>query len=68
MVEGGKKMDNVTSIERLWTVDDVSAYLCIPVETVRSWRKRGYGPPVKKMGKHLRFDPASVRRWATEAA
>jgi len=46
-----------------WTVDDVAAYLVVPVETLRTWRKRRYGPPAAKVGKHLRYDPAKVRAW-----
>ncbi|MFG1643811.1 helix-turn-helix transcriptional regulator [Amycolatopsis sp. NPDC049252] len=61
-------MDNVRHIERLWTLDDVAAFLHVSVETVRAWRKRGYGPPGRKMGKHLRYDPAVVREWFANAA
>ena len=61
-------MNNVHSIERLWTVDDVSDYLGVPVKTLYQWKWRGEGPPVKKIGRYLRYNPASVRAWATEAA
>lgn len=61
-------MTTVNDPEPLWTIHDVSAYLRIPVETLRAWRKRGYGPPTRKMGKHLRYAPAAVRRWAEREA
>ncbi|MFG1643623.1 helix-turn-helix domain-containing protein [Amycolatopsis sp. NPDC049252] len=61
-------MNNVHSIERLWSVEDVSDYLGVPVKTLYQWKWRGEGPPVKKIGRHLRYNPASVRAWATEAA
>ncbi|MDG6102355.1 helix-turn-helix domain-containing protein [Dactylosporangium aurantiacum] len=46
-----------------WTVDEVAAYLRVPVETLYTWRKRHYGPPAAKIGRHLRYDPADVRAW-----
>lgn len=30
--------------ERLWTVDDVAAYLGVPKQTLYQWRTRGYVP------------------------
>ncbi|MGW4461794.1 helix-turn-helix domain-containing protein [Micromonospora sp. NPDC004704] len=47
----------------LWSVEDVSAYLRIPVETLYRWRKVRYGPPAARVGRHLRYDPADVRSW-----
>lgn len=49
--------------EQLWDVDDVSAYLRIPVETLYRWRKQRTGPPAARVGRHLRYDPADVRAW-----
>ncbi|MFI1995722.1 helix-turn-helix domain-containing protein [Actinoplanes sp. NPDC020271] len=49
--------------EPRWTVDDVAAYLRVDKETVYTWRKRHYGPIGRKVGKHLRYDPAEVRAW-----
>ena len=57
-----------SSTDQLWTIDDVSRYLRIPVETLYQWRRKKLGPPACKMGKHLRYDPAEVRRWFTENA
>jgi hypothetical protein len=61
-------MDNVHSIDHLWTVEDVARYLAVPVETIRAWRKRDFGPRARKLGKHLRYDPVEVRSWFSEAA
>ncbi|WP_027344835.1 helix-turn-helix domain-containing protein [Hamadaea tsunoensis] len=47
----------------LWTVDDVSAYLGVPVETLYAWRKKRTGPPSGRVGKYLRYDPEQVRTW-----
>ncbi len=49
---------------RLWTLNDVSAFLAVPVGTLYQWRVRGEGPPAMRLGRHLRFDPLEVRRWA----
>jgi excisionase family DNA binding protein len=47
----------------LWSVNEVATYLSVPVETVYQWRKRKYGPPAARVGKHLRYDPDDVRTW-----
>jgi excisionase family DNA binding protein len=52
----------------LWTIREVSALLAVPVGTLYQWRHSGDGPPALRLGKHLRFDPDSVRRWALEQA
>ena len=52
-----------STCERLWTIDDVSAFLGVPVQTLYQWRHRSYGPPCMSLGKHLRFDPDQVRAW-----
>jgi hypothetical protein len=52
--------------DRLWSVDDVAAFLRVPVETLYQWRKRKYGPPAARVGRHLRYDPADVRAWFRE--
>lgn len=53
-------------VDRLWTVEDVSAFLGVPVETLYRWRKLRYGPPAARIGRHLRYDPADVRSWVRE--
>lgn len=55
-------------IERLWTIHDVSAFLCVPVGTIYQWRTRGEGPPAFKLGRHVRFDPERVKEWLAESA
>lgn len=56
-------MSDATGIDALWTVEDAASYLRVPVKTLYQWKWRGQGPPVRKMGRHLRYDPAEVRRW-----
>lgn len=55
-------------IAPLWTVDDVAAFLGVPVKTLYQWKWRGEGPPVRKIGRHLRYDPEAVCAWATGSA
>lgn len=61
-------MSEVASIDHLWNVEEVSAYLGVPVKTLYQWKWRGECPPVRKIGRHLRYDPAAVKRWAAHAA
>ena len=49
--------------DRLWSVQDVSDYLGIPVHTIYSWRSAGTGPPGRRVGKRLRYRPQDVRDW-----
>lgn len=57
--------------ERLWTPQDVSHYLGVPVSTLYQWRWKGYGPPAARIGRVLRYRPTAVEAWldtVTEAA
>jgi len=49
--------------ERLWSVQDVAEFLSVPVKTVYEWRRNGYGPTGRRVGKYVRYDPAAVRQW-----
>lgn len=49
--------------ERFLSVDEVSAILGVPVETLYGWRKKRTGPRAALVGRHLRYDPADVRAW-----
>ena len=52
--------------ERLWSVNDVSRFLGVPVSTLHQWRYLGRGPAAFRVGKHLRYDPDVLRRWLVE--
>jgi len=56
-------MSETARIDPLWTVDDAARYLRVPVKTLYQWKWRGEGPPVRKMGRHLRYDPDEVQHW-----
>lgn len=55
-------MKNPT-VEDLWTPPETAAFLGVPVATLYQWRRRGYGPPAIRVGRHLRYEPAAVRAW-----
>ena len=52
--------------EQLWSAQDVSAFLGVPVATLHQWRYLGTGPAAFRVGKHLRYDPDVVRRWLVD--
>lgn len=50
-------------LERLLTLDEVSTYLGIPVNTLYAWRTQSKGPRAIKVGKHLRYRRGDVESW-----
>ena len=42
---------------------ELAAWIQIPDETLRSWRKRGEGPPWIKVGHLVRYEVEAVRAW-----
>ncbi|HEV7980848.1 helix-turn-helix domain-containing protein [Amycolatopsis sp.] len=56
------------SVEALWTPDDLAVFLGIPEKTLRDWRSKNYGPEWVKMGKHVRYNPETVRAWVEDLA
>ncbi|MEH1124452.1 helix-turn-helix transcriptional regulator [Micromonospora sp. CPCC 206061] len=55
-----------TAVEPLWDIHDVSRYLRISPDTLYKWSQRRVGPPARRVGRHLRYDPAEVRAWFSE--
>ena len=49
--------------DRLWTVEETSYFLGVPVATLYHWRWRGEGPQACKIGRHVRYRPEDVRAW-----
>lgn len=45
---------------------DLADLLQIPLSTLYSWSYRGVGPPVLKIGRHLRYRRAAVEAWLRE--
>ena len=50
-------------IDPLWSVQQVSYFLGVPVDTLYAWRHRGIGPKAHKVGRHLRYNPDEVWQW-----
>jgi DNA-binding transcriptional MerR regulator len=44
-------------------ISQVGKYLGVPPNTLYSWHARHYGPPARRVGKHLRYDPVEVQEW-----
>lgn len=55
-----------TVVDPLWTTEEVSTYLTVPVPTIYRWRVQGVGPRAIRVGKHLRFRRSEVERWVEE--
>ncbi len=49
--------------EPLASLEEVAAFLGVPVRTVYDWRYRSEGPPGIRVGRHLRFRWADVDAW-----
>jgi predicted DNA-binding transcriptional regulator AlpA len=49
--------------DRLWSVDDVSTYLAVPIATLYKWRCTGYGPKSLRVGRYIRYRQADVQSW-----
>ncbi|PXY20754.1 helix-turn-helix transcriptional regulator [Prauserella muralis] len=52
--------------DRLWTIEDVAAYLGIPKNTLYQWRTKGYGPKGVRMGKYVRYRVEDVLAWVSQ--
>jgi excisionase family DNA binding protein len=47
----------------LWTAEQVSEYLQVPVATLYQWKHKGTGPRASRVGRHLRYRSADVELW-----
>lgn len=48
------------------TPAEIAAWLQIPLATIYDWRHRGIGPPVHKVGRHLRYRRSELEAWLAE--
>ena len=53
----------ILDVDPLWDIAQVAAYLGVPKRTLYRWRTLGYGPPGKKVGRHLRYRASDVIAW-----
>lgn len=49
--------------EPLVSMQEVAAYLGVPLETVRHWRKHRTGPRGFLVGRYVKFRLSDVDRW-----
>ncbi len=60
-------METTTStlngLEPLLSIEELAAYLDVPVTTIRDWRTDGKGPCAIKVGGRVRFATSDVLAW-----
>ncbi len=49
--------------DRLVDVQELTAYLNLPVKPLYAWRYRRKGPPACRVGRHLRYRWSDVELW-----
>lgn len=53
----------MNALDPLLSVQDLAAYLDLPVATLYAWRYRGQGPSGFRVGRHVRYRQSDVDRW-----
>lgn len=61
-------MNAATERRGLATIEEVSGYLRISVNTLYQWRHRGVGPRAALVGRHLRYRWSDVEKWLDQQA
>lgn len=56
-------MQSPETIDPLWDIDQVSAYLKVPKRTLYRWRTNNYGPRGIRVGRHVRYRRSVVIEW-----
>jgi excisionase family DNA binding protein len=56
----------VGGLEPLLSIEQLSAYLGLPVKTLYDWRLAGRGPCAVRVGRQLRYFVSDVRDWLTQ--
>ncbi|GAA1830148.1 hypothetical protein GCM10009812_23310 [Nocardioides marinus] len=49
--------------EALWSVEQLSDYLQVPIQTLYAWRSRGTGPRSLRVGRYVRYRHGDVAAW-----
>lgn len=47
----------------IWTVDELAAFLSLPVQTIYAQRAKGQMMPMYRLGKHLRVKRDDALAW-----
>jgi DNA-binding transcriptional MerR regulator len=45
---------------KLYTTEEVAEIFQVPIDTVRDWRGKGYGPKGQRYGRHVRYPEEEV--------
>jgi excisionase family DNA binding protein len=53
-------------LDPLLTIQDLAAYLDLPVATLYAWRYRGQGPSGFRVGRHIRYRQSDVDQWIND--
>lgn len=56
-------LDDDIADTRWLTTEDVSRRIQVSVETLKQWRRRGKGPPWRKVGWLVRYHPDDLAAW-----
>jgi Helix-turn-helix domain len=56
----------VVPLQGLWTTTQLGMFLSIAPRTLRGWRTVGFGPAWINLGRFVRYDPTTVRRWLAD--
>ncbi|HEV3365538.1 MAG TPA: helix-turn-helix domain-containing protein [Acidimicrobiia bacterium] len=49
--------------DHLMTIEEVGAYLQVPVKTLYDWRHKGCGPRGMRVGRYVRYRRSEVDAW-----
>ena len=60
---GGTGKRRAGADDQLMTIEEVGAYLQVPIKTLYDWRHKGCGPSGMRVGRHVRYRRADVDRW-----
>ncbi|MGH8826017.1 MAG: helix-turn-helix domain-containing protein [Jiangellaceae bacterium] len=53
----------VSGLAPLLSIEDLAAYLGVPVTTISDWRVDGKGPCGVRVGRHVKFTVSDVLAW-----
>lgn len=56
----------MSTLDPLLSVQDLAAYLDVPVATIYAWRYRRQGATGFKVGRHVRYRQGDVDCWINE--
>ena len=62
----GEGPESARRSARLVSIQELAAYLDVPVKTIYAWRTHGEGPRGFRIGRHVRFRWPDVEAWVSE--